>query len=403
MANLSAVIVPAKVLKGGKHKIRIAVSHNSKTRYIVTDITIDSDKEFKDGRIVKRPDAAIKNVKLRGLLDKYQGALDNLGFVESLTCEELVAQLKDHDRFHHRTVRSIYEEYKSVKTIRASSLESYDAKMRSINGYLGESFLMENVSYSTVIGLDKYLNDIGNAPTTIRCKQIFLMMLYFFAQKCMYIPFKADPWFGYQFPEQQVRDVWLTVEEVARLRDHKFTKKGRIFTRDAFMLSYYLGGINMIDLLNINFNENKTHLIYERSKGLNRVKINKYVEFDMPDEALELINKYKREDGYLFEESKQRYRHFHQTFDYNMKRIAEELGIKRLIFYSARKSFSQHALELGVHQNVIDFALGHKLNVRGTSTYNYCYVTPKLATEAVQKVCLSLRNCVPLQPNHEHC
>ncbi|MBR4517104.1 MAG: recombinase, partial [Bacteroidaceae bacterium] len=75
MANLSAVIVPAKVLKGGKHKIRIAVSHNSKTRYIVTNITIDSDKEFKDGRIVKRPDSAIKNVKLRGLLDKYQEAL----------------------------------------------------------------------------------------------------------------------------------------------------------------------------------------------------------------------------------------------------------------------------------------------------------------------------------------
>lgn len=403
MANLSAVIVPAKVLKGGKHKIRIAVSHNSKTRYIVTDITIDSDKEFKDGRIVKRPDAAIKNVKLRGLLDKYQGALDNLGFVESLTCEELVAQLKDHDRFHHRTVRSIYEEYKSVKTIRASSLESYDGKMRSILNYLGESFLMENVSYSTVIGLDKYLNDIGNAPTTIRSKQIFLMMLYFFAQKCMYIPFKADPWFGYQFPEQQVRDSWLSVEEVARIRDHTFHTKSRSLTRDVFMLSYYLGGINVIDLLRINFNENKTHLVYERSKTENRVKVNKYVEFDMPDEALELINKYKREDGYLFKKCGARDRNFHQVFDYNMRRIAQELGIKRLIFYSARKSFSQHALELGISTNIIDFILGHKLDTKGTSTYNYCYVTPELATEAVQKVCLSLRNCVPLQPNHEHC
>ena len=121
MANLSAVIVPAKVLKGGKHKIRIAVSHNSKTRYIVTDITIDSDKEFKDGRIVKRPDAAIKNAKLRGLLDKYQEALDNLNYIESLTCEELVSQIKECDKHKHRTIRSIYEEYVSLKSIKASS------------------------------------------------------------------------------------------------------------------------------------------------------------------------------------------------------------------------------------------------------------------------------------------
>ena len=92
MANLRAIIVPAKVLKDGKHKVRIAVSHNAKTRYIATNIIIDSEKEFKDGQVVKRPDAAIKNVKLRGLLDKYQEALDNLFFIESLSCEELVGE-----------------------------------------------------------------------------------------------------------------------------------------------------------------------------------------------------------------------------------------------------------------------------------------------------------------------
>lgn len=85
MANIRAIIVPAKVLKGGKHKVRIAVAHNSKTRYIVTDIIIDSDKEFKDGRIVKRPDAAIMNTKLRGLLDRYQEAIYNIPYIGHLT------------------------------------------------------------------------------------------------------------------------------------------------------------------------------------------------------------------------------------------------------------------------------------------------------------------------------
>ena len=300
MANLSAVIVPAKVLKGGKHKIRIAVSHNSKTRYIVTDIIIDSDKEFKDGRIVKRPDAAIKNVKLRGLLDKYQEALDNLCFIESLSCEELVAQLKNNDRYRHRTVRSIYDEYVSVKSIKDTTRAVYDTTINSILQYLGPTMLMENISYSTVVGLEKYLTDQGNSSSTIRGKQLFLMALYFFAQKCMYIPYKTDPWFGYKLPEAKVRDAWLTLEEVARIRDASFPQRQRRMSRDLFMLSYYLGGINMIDMLRINFNECGRHIIYERSKTERRSKINKYVEFDMPDEAIEIINRYKQPNGMLF-------------------------------------------------------------------------------------------------------
>lgn len=399
MANLSAVIVPAKVLKGGKHKIRIAVSHNSKTRYIVTDITIDSDKEFKDGRIVKRPDAAIKNVKLRGLLDKYQEALDNLVFVESLSCEELVSQLKNNDRYRHRTIRSIYDEYVTVKSIKASSRSIYDIQIRSILRYLGTDMLMENVSYSTVIGLEKYLTEQGNSSTTIRGKQLFLMTLYFFAQKCMYIPFKTDPWFGYKFPEAKVRDAWLTIEEVARIRDASFKQRQRSQVRDMFMLSYYLGGINMVDMLSINFNECGRHIIYERTKTDRMSKINKYVEFDMPDEAVEIINRYKQPNGLLFSASSTRSRRFHQTLDYNMKRIAEDLGLNKLIFYSARKSFAQHALDLGIEQCTIDFILGHKLNKRGTSLFNYIKVTPELATDAVKKVCSSLRNVVPLPTN----
>lgn len=39
MANLSAVIVPAKALKDGRHKVRIGVAHNGKTRYITSKIT----------------------------------------------------------------------------------------------------------------------------------------------------------------------------------------------------------------------------------------------------------------------------------------------------------------------------------------------------------------------------
>ena len=72
MATLSPIIYKAKVLKGGRHKIRIAVRHKHVTAYILTNIIIDSETQFKNGQIVKRPDAATLNKKIRVLMDLYQ-------------------------------------------------------------------------------------------------------------------------------------------------------------------------------------------------------------------------------------------------------------------------------------------------------------------------------------------
>lgn len=47
MTTLKAAVVPAKVLKNGKHRIRIAIGHKQETRYIVTGFEIDSTANFK--------------------------------------------------------------------------------------------------------------------------------------------------------------------------------------------------------------------------------------------------------------------------------------------------------------------------------------------------------------------
>ena len=49
MATLTLVIVPAKRLSDGTHKIRIRVAHNSETRFITTDIVV-RENEFKNGK-----------------------------------------------------------------------------------------------------------------------------------------------------------------------------------------------------------------------------------------------------------------------------------------------------------------------------------------------------------------
>lgn len=391
MAILNAVVVPAKVLKGGRHKVRISVAHNGETRYIVTDIIIDSIKEFKNGSIVKRPDAAILNTKLRGLLQRYQGVIDDLAYTNGLTCPELVYQIKNAGNYRHRTLSSIYDEYMKNATIKPGTYRGYVYIWKAISEHLSEKMLVENITHGTILGLDKYLRTRGLKSTTVRNYLVFLMVLLNYAKRCGYVQFRVDPFAGYELPKMEVRQSWLSVDEIKKIRDIESPKRNIIKCRDLFMLSYYLGGINMIDMLNINFNEQTDIIHYVRTKTENRPKMNKFVEFRIPDEAQEIIARYKGADGYISVTKFQRKSNCHYFFDLNMPKLAEITGIKQLIFYSARKSFSQHAFDLGISESVIDYILGHRVDKGGTSLYAYISVTPEKATKAVRQVLDNLK------------
>lgn len=391
MALLNAVLLQSKEVKGGKNKVRISVAHNGETRYIVTDIILNSPKEFKNGMVVKRPDAAMLNVKIRGLLQRYQSALDELDYIDGLTCPELVFQLKNAGNYKHRTLKSIYEEYMERAHIKKSTAMDYRCIWTAISNILGDKLLAEHVNHGTILGLDKSLRERGLKLTTVRNYLIFLMVLLNYAKRCGYVQFRVDPFFGYELPRMEVRQAWVSVDEIRRIRDLQSTKKNIVKCRDLFMLSYYLGGINMTDLLDINFNEQTDVIHYVRKKTADRPKLNKYVEFTIPEEAKAIIAKHKGADGRLSVTKYQRKNMMHSFFISNMRKLAELTGIPNLIYYSARKSFSQHAFELGVSTSTIDYILGHRVDKNGSSLYNYISVTPQIASEAVRKVLDNLK------------
>ena len=377
-------------MKDGRNKVRISIAHNGETRYIVTDIILESNKEFKNGKVVKRPDATMLNTKIRSLLQRYQLALDELEYTNGLTCPELVFQLMNAGNYKHRTLKSIYEEYISNSTIQKGTIKFYKTLWNNIVRYLGEKFLAENITHGTILGLEKHLSE-RRKSTTVRSHIVFVMVLLKYAQRCGYLQFRVDPFFGYKLPQVNIRQSWLSVDEIKRIRDIQPEKKCIKKCRDVFMLSYYLGGINITDLLDINFNEQKKAIKYVRKKTEGRTKMNKYVEFGIPDEANEIIAQYIDKDGYLVFTKKGKKNLLHDFFIRNMPKLAEAAGIKKLIYYSARKSFSQHAFNLGVGTSVIDFILGHRVDKGGTSLYSYISVTPDMATKAVRLVLDNLK------------
>lgn len=94
MATLSLTIVKAKVLKDGTHKIRIAVRHKHETCYIITRFIV-KENQFRNGQVVRTPDAATVNARLRDMLDTYQERLDKINNKEIYTCRQLKSILQN--------------------------------------------------------------------------------------------------------------------------------------------------------------------------------------------------------------------------------------------------------------------------------------------------------------------
>lgn len=383
MTALNPVIVPAKVLKDGKHKIRIGVSHNGGTRYIVTDIIIDSPAEFRNGQVVRRPDAAAKNVKLRSLMQKYQGIIDGMEFTNCLSCSELVkaVQSKDHDQ--NMTFRDVFDEMMETGLRKEQTKIVMNAAIRCVGSVFDTSKNVKLVTRHDLIMAISGMKKAGLSDSTVNTRVRIMLAVIHYAQRCGYANFPSFAFEGLDIPKLEIRDSWITPDELRAVRDAKL-KRSTSICRDVFMLSFYLGGINVADMLRIDFSKLKGGRIkYQRQKTERLGKVNRFVEFTIPDEAAEIIGRLSvdgtlRVNGRPLTTEKMRF---------HISKLRDMLGIDNLMFYSARKTFSQIAFSLGISTSVIDYILGHSLgSSRGSCLYHYISVTPEMATEAIRKV-----------------
>ena len=113
MANFSIVIVPTKKLANGRHRIRIAVAHRSKTRYIPTQFTLDSASQLKNGRVIRHENAANINSCLRRIIDEYEEILASIGYLSTISCTELIHIITYEQKKKGITFQTIAREYLS--------------------------------------------------------------------------------------------------------------------------------------------------------------------------------------------------------------------------------------------------------------------------------------------------
>lgn len=392
MATIKLAILKHTQAKDGSYKIRIAIGHKQETHYIITRYRVTKWSNFQNGIVINQPDANYINVKLRSLLNDYDTRLDNIPNLGDLTCGQLRDRLRDMpSSISSATIQGVADEYTAIlrKEHRNSYAQIIDTMVRKFLEYTNGDIYMQNITTSTIDGYSHHLRSQGLAPAYQTMCLANIRTLVNRAIKLQLVRYDVHPFLYWHATQAEPRELDIPVEEMRKFLTFqtKFRSKQRAV--DFFLLSYYLGGINLKDMIEIDFRGYKDHPILRYSRKKTRIKkrSNQYIEFTIQPEAFPLIDKYLNpKTGHLADIPESKYRSFLNYIDLALRDVAYKLGINyRVSFYTARKSFVQHGFELGIVLETLEYCIGQSMKMN-RPIFNYVKIMRQHADIAIRHI-----------------
>ena len=399
MTTIKLAVLRHTRAKDGSYKIRLSIGHKSGTSYIVTKYRVTSFGNFKNGVVVGQPDASILNVKLRRLLNQYDERLERIPNPNDYTSTELRDLLENMrdvtDNATFQTVANIYTQQlrKEGRTSYAGLIEKHVARFLDFTH--GDIFLSE-INPRLV---DDYVHTIratGASPSYEHIRIVNIRTIVNYAIKMQMVRYDINPFTYWQSHKSEPREIDISVEDTRTLFAHHSKYRGIRKALDMFRLSYYLGGMNLLDMLAYDFRGYKEKpLAYIRHKTRNKKSGNKTTTFNIIPEAYPIIQKYMdKKTGLLNLNQSGSYVSILNGIDRSLKTVARQLSLPcqdRISFYSARKSFVQHGFELGLPLEVLEYCIGQSVKTN-RPIFNYVKIMSHHANEAIRKIVDNIEN-----------
>ena len=413
MASLKLCIVKSRGKSDGTFPIRIKISNGASSTYITTVYSV-GEKQWNGGQVIRHPQAAAINNKLFQLINKYQARLDELDPGKNITAAEIKEWL-EKDGCENDTIANFAAKY--IKRLRANDQKSYAKNMELTRAQLiecfGDDMRLKDFSLSALKEWETFLFEHGGAkkkniedrsktasPTTVNIRMTHLKALLNAAVNEGMVEYKIFPFRNYKLPTKNVRDICISKAELAKLRDcdpSTFAKakcasrdstRRLTVARDLFMLSFYCAGINLTDLMTAKLDGDVLTFIRKKTAD-KKMGADKEVSLTIQPEARAIIDKYINERGeldmgYHYKE----YEQFRSFVTKSLNRIGEELGFeKRLMFYSARKTFVQFGAEIGIPLHILEYAIGQTIKeANSRPIFNYLKVMRQQADLAIRTI-----------------
>lgn len=209
------------------------------------------------------------------------------------------------------------------------------------------------------------------------------------------------PFRRYKIKSERVKINNISVEQLRAIRDYPLDDWRRIY-RDFFMLTFYLCGINPVDLLNLKPGDMKNGRISYR-----RAKTGRMYDIPVPPEALEIIDRYRGKRFLLC--PLERYKN-HKDFCHHWNCALKKIGpveivpdkvgkmrkmeyrpiVEGMTVYTARYTFASIGAELDIPRETIALCLGHAWT---DVTSHYIAYDNRKIDEAVRKIIDFVKQC----------
>lgn len=376
MVSVNLYLDKRRTTNSNKYPLKLCVCRNSVRTYIATNMHLEPsqfDKTGgKDGRswIKEHPKKEQYNrLLLRQIADT----------------EECVLQLEQEHALYHKSAKELHNlilsrlngesdvivpTYKDVlsqliKSKNKRVIELHLQTFDKITTFASESVTMEEIDFRWLQRFETYLlHSLSINTVAIHLRNIRAVFNYALTIELI----TAYPFRKFRIQKQKTPKRALTAEQLVTLRDYP-CEEHQVQYRDYFMLSFYLIGINAVDLLEATHkNVNNGRLVYYRAKT------HKLYNIRIEPEAQELLDKYAGTECLLdAAERYDNYKDYLHRVNENLQSIGtfERTGrggkkVRHPLFpdittYWARHTWATIAHKIGISKDVISMSLGHEL------------------------------------------
>ncbi len=276
---------------------------------------------------------------------------------------------RDADR---SSLLAVFGAFASMKTTRTR--EIYEATLQKVRRYAWRGMDVADVDTDWVRRFERSLLAEGLAVNTvaIHMRNLRAVTNYAIGEGLA----REYPFRRFAIRKEETPRRSLTLAQLAELRDWP-CEEHQVRYRDIFMLSFYLLGINMVDLCNAM----KSDVVNGRLE-YRRAKTHKLYSVLIQPEAKAIIDRYAGKEHLLFVlEEYGDYRDFMHRMNGNLQCIGDvktgnRYNVKErkplypnISTYWARHTWATIAHRIGVPKDVISMALGHSFGVRVTDVY----------------------------------
>lgn len=390
--------------KDGTHSLRIIVSHKNKTFIVSPNVCLTKEQWDKTtAQIILHPQRKMLNTYVAKMLADVKASLYELemsGRLRNMSMPEVRdyvnarigrgEQQEDKEKNPKDLFLPAFNHYMNGMG-KKKTKEIYQYTLNKLGEYTDLSFLrFSDITKGWLREFDAWMSETCRMNTRSihlrNIRAVFNDAIDNGITDCY--PFRR-----FKIRTEATPKRSLSVQDLKILRDYP-CEEHQCRYRDMFMLSFYLMGINQVDLLNLTEeNIQDGRIVYRRSKT------GRLYSIKLEPEACELIERYKGKKHllYVMDEYKNHKDYVHRMNE-NLQAIGEMVrkggrgGRKyrtalfpALTSYWARHTWATIASELDIPKDVIGHALGHSW-ATSTTTDIYIDFNMKKVDEANRRV-----------------